>query len=209
MDMTVSYEVAVQQIIQVGNRLDSMHLAPATSGNYSMRLEGGTLAITVSGAHKGQLRPDEIMHIDKNGNPLEEKKPSAETLLHVALYDMFPSVNAILHTHSVSGSVLTRYFSNVDFLELSGYEMLKAYPSIQTHDTSVRIPIFDNSQDMRELRARVDPVLKAAPHTPAYLIRAHGLYGWGEDMAQAQRVIEASEMMLECELQMMQCKSLA
>ena len=35
---------------------------------------------------------------------------------------------------------------------------------------------------------------------PAYLIRGHGLYGWGRDIAEAERVIEAAEWLAACEV---------
>lgn len=204
--MAQSYENAVIDIIQAGNRLDTMELAPATSGNYSMRLKGGEMAITVSGAHKGQLTPDQIMLADVNGNSLEDKKPSAETLLHSMIYKLYPDVNAVLHTHSVACSVLTRLLANDDALILSGYEMLKAYRGIDTHSTSVALPIFENTQDMDYLSKQVEVRLKNNHDIPAYLIRGHGIYGWGRDMAETSRVIEATEMMLSCEMNIRQIK---
>lgn len=198
--MTIVFEHAVQAIIDAGNRLDRLQLAPATSGNYSVRVGDNEMAITVSGAHKGQLKPSDIMRADLNGNALEDKKPSAETLLHCLIYRLYPDVNAILHTHSMPCTVLTRRMAGGDALVLAGYEMLKAYRGIETHDTSVALPVFENSQDMTALSAQVEPVLKAAPKTPAFLIRCHGMYGWGRDMAEAARVIEATEMLLSCEM---------
>ncbi len=203
--MTISFDKAVQDIIKAGNRLDRMNLAPATSGNYSMRTGENEMAITVSGAHKGQLESHQIMRADLDGNPLEDKKPSAETLLHSVLYQLYPDTHAILHTHSVACTVLTRIISG-DVMALSGYEMLKAYRGIETHDVTVHLPIFDNTQDMVDLSARVSDVLKAKPETPAYLIRNHGIYGWGKDMAEAERVIEATEMLLSCEMHIRQIK---
>lgn len=201
--MDISFDFAVSEIIRAGNRLDRLGLAPATSGNYSMRLSESTMAITVSAAHKGQLHSKQIMRATLDGVPLEDKKPSDETLLHVGLYKAFPHVNAILHTHSVPCVVLTRKMKDAQFLELEGYEMLKAFSGIKTHETIVRLPIFDNTQDIAELSQRVDPVLRSVP-PPAYLIRGHGLYGWGADMREAERVIEAAEVLLECELRMLQ-----
>ncbi len=198
--MNANFDQAVKEIIEAGNRLDSLSLAPATSGNYSVRIGVDEMAITVSGAHKGQLRPDQIMRADLSGLPLEDKKPSAETLLHCQLYKMYPDVNAILHTHSVACTVLTRVLSNADVLTLEGYEMLKAYRGVETHDTSVALPIFNNTQDMVALSQEVDQVLHNHPNTPAYLIRNHGIYGWGRDMGEAERVIEATEMLLSCEM---------
>ena len=46
---------AAQQLIAAGRFIDSKGWVPATSGNFSVRLPDGTIAITVSGKHKGQL----------------------------------------------------------------------------------------------------------------------------------------------------------
>ena len=99
--MAVSFEQATQDIIAAGRWIDGQGFAPATAGNYSMRLHSGDVAVTVSGAHKGHLSPAQIMRVDLEGAALDEKKPSAETLLHTGLYQMYPGVHAILHTHSV------------------------------------------------------------------------------------------------------------
>ncbi len=203
--MVQLYDDAVIDIIQAGNRLDALGMAPATSGNYSMRLTEDEVAITVSGAHKGQLTSDQIMRCDIDGSPLEDKKPSAETLLHCLIYKLYPDINAVLHTHSVACSVLTRLIPD-NTLTLTNYEMLKAYRGINTHDVVVKLPIFDNMQDMTLLSKRVEHVLKNSIKIPAYLIRSHGIYGWGCDMNDAVRVIEATEMMLSCEMNIQQIR---
>jgi len=198
--MTGLYEQAVHDIIAAGKRLDALQLAPATSGNYSVRTGDNEMAITVSGHHKGYLGPEAIMRADLQGNPLEDKKPSAETLLHCLIYDLYPEVNAILHTHSVPNTVLTRPLKDGDVYRLEQYEMLKAYPGVETHDIAVDLPVFENTQDIAELSDRVQPVLKSTPQTPVFMIRCHGIYGWGKDMDEALRVIEATEMLLSCEM---------
>ena len=200
MAMTISYEQAAQNIIEAGNRLDKLNLAPATSGNYSVRTDGHEMAITVSGAHKGMLSSDQIMRADLNGKALEDKKPSAETLLHCLLYRLYPEINVVLHTHSVPCSVLTRGMERGAPLVLQGYEMLKAYPGINSHEACVKLPIFDNMQNIELLSSQVESVLTQSPKIPAFLICCHGIYGWGGDMAEAMRVIEATEMLLSCEM---------
>ncbi len=52
---------------------------------------------------------------------------------------------------------------------------------------------------MAVICAGVEPALLAPAAIPAYLIRGHGLYGWGTSMAEAERVIEAIEWMIETE----------
>ena len=78
--------------------------------------------------------------------------------------------------------------------------MLKALPGITTHEVSLTLPIVDNSQDMAVIDAAMAPRLLDADALPAYLIRGHGLYGWGADMAEAERVIEATEWLIAAEL---------
>ena len=191
--------VARARIVAVGRWLDGKGWAPATAGNYSMRLDDGSFAVTVSGRHKGRLTADDVMRVDDEGRSLDGKRPSAETLLHVQLYRLFPDVGAVLHSHSANAVGLSRVVPG-DAVTLTGHEMLKVLPGIATHDVSVTLPIVDNDQDMAGLAARVEPALLAPAAIPAYLIRSHGLYGWGRGMDEAERVIEGIEWMLSCEV---------
>jgi methylthioribulose-1-phosphate dehydratase len=198
--MTVaSFQQAQAAIVAVGRWLDSKGWAPATSGNYSTRLDDDSFAITVSGRHKGRLTPDDVMRVDGDGVSLDGKRPSAETALHLALYRSFPDIGAVLHSHSPAAVGLSRAVPG-DGYALAGHEMLKALPGIATHETSVVLPIVENSQDMAAVEAAITPRLLEPGAIPAYLIRSHGLYGWGRDMAEAERVIEAVEWMIAAEL---------
>ena len=187
-------------IVAVGRWLDGKGWAPATAGNYSMRLDDGTFAVTVSGRHKGRLIEDDVMRVDAAGASLDGKKPSAETALHLAIYRDFPDAGAVLHSHSPAAVGLSRAFPDLHGYVLAGHEMLKALPGIVTHEAEATIPIVDNGQDMAMIDAAMAPRLLAPGAVPAYLIRSHGLYGWGRDMAEAERVIEAVEWMIAAEL---------
>jgi methylthioribulose-1-phosphate dehydratase len=204
--MATSLDEAVEAIIASGRRLDARGLAPATSGNYSVRLGDGRIAVTVSGRHKGRLGREDVMLVDTDGVALEGKKPSAETALHTVVYKLYPQVNAILHVHSVPVVALTRHLPRVAELPLQGYEMLKAFPGITTHETTLGIPIFENSQDVARLSQEVAGeigrrIRSGGPQAPVYLIRGHGAYGWGKDMEEAERVIEGLEHLLSCEIE--------
>jgi methylthioribulose-1-phosphate dehydratase len=106
--MSSTFEIAVAAIIDAGRRLDARGWAMGGAGNYSIRLEDGTFAVTVTGRHKGHLEPADVMRVDAAGRSLDDKRPSAETRAHVAVYRARPIANAVLHTHSVSAVVLTR-----------------------------------------------------------------------------------------------------
>lgn len=197
---SVDYHTAQAAIVAVGRWLDTKGWAPATAGNYSMRLDDGSFAVTVSGKHKGRLTPDDVLRVDAAGASLDSKKQSAETDLHLDLYSRFPECGAVLHSHSPHAVGLSRAFAGVAAYTLAGHEMLKVLPGIETHDISVELPIVDNSQDMADIIAAVAPALLVPDAIPAYLIRGHGLYGWGRDMAVAERVIEGIEWMIAAEL---------
>lgn len=199
--MYASLDQAVQAITAIGGRLDARGLAAATSGNYSARLADGRIAITVSGRHKGRLGAKDVMVVDGRGSPLEDQRPSAETVLHTLLYRLYPHVNGVLHVHSVASTTLSRHLGTTDEVLLQGYEMLKAFPGVSSHETAVAIPLFENSQDIPMLAESVARRLGEQPATSAYLIRGHGTYGWGKDLEEAERVIEALEHLLLCEIE--------
>ncbi len=196
----MSREQLAQQIIEAGRFLYGRGWSPATSSNYSARLSVHEALLTVSGKHKGQLGIDDLLATDLAGNSLEAgKKPSAETLLHTQLYAWKAEIGAVLHTHSVNATVLSRLTLG-DHLVFEDYELQKAFSGISTHESKVVVPIFDNDQDIARLAGKVQPWLEANPECVGYLIRGHGLYTWGPSLSDALRQIEAFEFLFECEL---------
>lgn len=193
--LVADFNVAAQHIARAGRRLAARGWAPATAGNYSMRLENSDIAITVSGKDKGELTAEDVMVLDAAGKPRDDRRPSAEAELHHHIYATLPHANAVLHTHSPHCTALSRHLKHSKFLRLAGYEVLKAFPGISTHDTSVTIPVVENSQHMPDIAGQIAAEL---PTIPAYIIRSHGLYAWGRDMAEALRVTEGLEFLIEC-----------
>lgn len=175
---------------------------PATSSNFSRRIDAGNVAITVSGRDKGRLVEADIMVVDLDGIPVATtQKSSAETLLHTQLYKRFADVGCVLHTHSLNQTVASRLFASQGSVRLEGYELLKAFSGNATHETTLDLPVLPNTQDMPELAARVEALLDAGPLW-GYLIEGHGLYAWGRDMPEARRHLEAFEFLLACELEL-------
>jgi methylthioribulose-1-phosphate dehydratase len=200
MEFAEDFAAAARALAETGERLDRRGLAPATAGNFSMRLSDGTLAITVSGSHKGRLSEHEIMHATAAGASLDGKKPSAETLLHCLVYAADPTAGAVLHTHSVAGTVLSLELAGQGGILLAGYEMLKVYPTVGTHETSAMLPLVENSQDMPALAESLRALFTSgSPPLPAFYIRGHGLYAWGPTLAAAEAIVEGSEFLLACE----------
>ena len=107
----------------------------------------------------------------------------------------------MLHTHSVANTVLSRRHLPQGGIALQGYEMLKGLPGIDDHATRLWLPILPNSQDMPAFSREVASLLDADADVPGFLIAGHGLYTWGDSLADAQRHVEVLEFMLACELE--------
>ena len=198
---------ATQQLRDCGRLFHSRGWSVGTSSNYSAVLSHDPLqlVITASGKDKGRLEQNDFVIVGADGNPVASNQPnsSAETMLHChAARD--EEVRAVLHTHSVWATLLSNHFFNPKSPEKSGfkiegYEMLKGLEGIKTHDTSVWVPIFENTQDIPELAQRVENYYadKDMSVCHGYLIRRHGLYTWGKSIEAARRHIEIYEFLFE------------
>jgi len=201
------YAVAAEAIVEAGRFLYQQGWSPATSSNYSARIDAEHIAITVSGRHKGQLGAGDVMVVGLAGCPVQSDcRSSAETRLHTVLYEVFPEVGAVLHTHSVKATVLSRLLEPGQPLSLEGYELQKAFTGVDTHESVLTVPVFDNTQDIDALAEHTRAWFREHPEQPGYLIRGHGLYTWGKTMSDCLRHVEAFEFLFECELETMRVR---
>jgi methylthioribulose-1-phosphate dehydratase len=103
---------------------------------------------------------------------------------------------AVLHTHSIWSTILSDAATDGG-LAIEGYEMLKGLDGVQTHDHREWLPVLDNTQDWAAAVPRVESALQAHPNAHGFLIRRHGLYTWGRDLAAAKRQVEILEFLFE------------
>jgi methylthioribulose-1-phosphate dehydratase len=180
---------------------------PATSSNFSVRLDADHCAVTISGRDKTRLSADDLLRVDLAGQPVDPPpgaRPSAEAGLHLALYRRDPDVGAVLHTHAPNAVLATRLLADTERIELRGYELLKAFAGVTSHDVTLEIPVIDNSQDIEALAAAADRRLDAQCGICwTYLIRDHGVYAWGPDLASTLRHLEALDYLLGIELELL------
>ncbi len=200
MSISKEFEARAAELIEAGRFIHSRGWAPATSGNFSARLSDGSIAITVSGKHKGELLLDDIMRVDEAGRSLDGKKPSAETLLHTALYRRYPRVGAVLHPHSPNATLVSRLFAHE--LVLQDYELLKALEGIDTHESRIVVPVFPNDQNIPRLSLRVDEYIEMHGDIYGYIIAGHGFYTWGTSVREALRHVEALEYLFDIEMRL-------
>ncbi len=194
-----SHANLAKELAKLGREFHKRGWALGTSGNYSVVLKRSPLRllITSTGLDKSVLTDDDFIEIDSEGRVLAGKaRPSAETFLHLAIARV-KSVRCILHTHSVWGTVLSEKHNAEGGLAITGYEMLKGLEGVRTHEHREWIPIFENTQDISSLAERVAALLEREGDAHGFLLSGHGLYTWGEDVAQAHRHVEIFEFLLE------------
>jgi methylthioribulose-1-phosphate dehydratase len=172
---------------------------PATSGNFSVRA-GHHIFITPTGLDKGTLMPADLLEIDPEGRAVAGKgKPSAETGLHTVIYRERPKAHAILHVHTIWNTLLSGRFVEAGFVAIEGYELLKGLAGVSTHEHLEKVPILGNTQDYGLLSANLAGALHGFPGAHGVLLSRHGLYTWGESVAEARRHLEALEFLFEVE----------
>lgn len=184
----------------IGRRFYTRNWVLGTSGNFSAVIsrEPLRLLITPSAAHKGTLSGRDCLRVDGHGRPLGRSsgRPSAETALHLEIV-RGRRAGAVLHTHSVWGTILSDLHASQGGLTICGYEMLKGLDGVSSHEHREWIPIVENDQDMLRLAAVVRDRLDREASAHAFLLRAHGLYTWGATLAEAERHVEILEFLLE------------
>ncbi|MEC7546414.1 MAG: methylthioribulose 1-phosphate dehydratase [Pseudomonadota bacterium] len=199
------FQKAAEELCRYGRILYGNNWSPATSSNYSVRLNDDVCALTSSGKHKGELTPGDILAVNMQGEPLSEGKPSAETGLHTQLYRRDNHIGAVLHTHSPTVVLLSQIWKD-DALSMTGWELQKAFAGETTHEGTVTFPIFPNDQDIGRLAGQVEQHMQQHGQGHAYLIRGHGVYTWGKDLAECYRHLEAIEHLLGYQLELLKIR---
>lgn len=198
--MSESFSELALRLAEISRGFYSRGWVLGTSGNFSavVSREPLRLAMSPSGMDKGQLSPDQILLLDGQSNILSnhQVRPSDESPLHLRII-VERGAGAVLHTHSVWSTTLSDLYAREGGLALEGYEMLKGLAGVRTHEHREWLPIIENSQDMTALAQTISNALDGQATAHGFLLRRHGLYTWGEDLAQAKRHVEILEFLLE------------
>jgi methylthioribulose-1-phosphate dehydratase len=193
----IPLESAARELAAVAAELHGRGWLLGTSGNLSAVLARDPLRVAVSrsGADKGRLGGPDFVAVDAEGRVVEgDGRPSDEAGLHLAVIAE-RGAGSVLHTHSVWATLLTEDAAGAVAIE--GYEMLKGLAGVRTHEHREEVPVLENDQDYARLTARVRETLRARPGAHALLLRRHGLYTWGRDLAEARRHVEILEFLFE------------
>jgi len=174
-----------------------------TAGNLSIRTKSDPLefAITPSGVNKGHLSAKTLVTINQSNSRPEAKRmgnalsPSAETVIHEAIYRAVPGAGAVFHVHPMYATLISSFYGHPKekrILKIDWFEMLKGVGIGE--DESAEVAIFPNWQDVSKIARDVsEHVRTTAKAIPAVLIYNHGLTGWGTTPDQARNHLEIME----------------
>ncbi|MGY4410744.1 ribulose-5-phosphate 4-epimerase/fuculose-1-phosphate aldolase [Bradyrhizobium sp. LB7.1] len=117
-----------EDICRFGRSLFERGLTPGSSGNISVRLDGGGWLVTPTNASLGFLDPAKLSRLDEQGRLVSGDAPTKEVPLHTALYATRGSARAIVHlhsTHSVALSMLPEVDPRAVLPPMTAYYLMK------------------------------------------------------------------------------------
>ena len=173
-----------------------------TSGNLSIKVKDDPIQflVSASGKDKRKQTNEDFLLVDSNGNSVEDSKlrPSAETLLHCAVYKK-TSAGCSLHVHTVANNVVSELYGDEGEIVFKGQELIKAF-DLWEEDAVLRIPIIRNYSDIPKLAEEFQSHILS--DKGAVLIRNHGITVWGKDGFEAKKLLEACEFLFQYQLMM-------
>jgi len=148
-------------IVKLAKSMFDRGLTVGSSGNISVRLDDGWL-MTPTGSSFGDLDPARLSRLGPKGELLAGDKPTKETFLHRAMYEMRPRSGAVVHlhsTHSVAVSCLAELDPANVLPPITAYYVMKI-------GTLPLVPYYppgdlDLARAVRELASRHHAVLLA------------------------------------------------
>ena len=176
-----------------------------TSGNLSYKVattdanEPLSFYVTASGLDKGNLSPADFIWTTTNATPClaeETRKPSAECLLHEAIYTHVPSATVVYHIHSPLWTFISSQLPTESLplgLGLPAIEMVKGLGA-GSHTEQLSVLVLPNSQAMPELVALLAPQWEQL-QVSGFVLQGHGLYTWGGSAFEAKRHVEIFEFL--------------
>lgn len=189
----------VTLLAQIGLYFHSRQWVVGTSGNFSAvaTQDPLQLVITATGVDKGALTPEHFMLVNAQGEVVSGLGcPSAETELHLAVVRA-RGAQVVLHTHSVWSTIISDNYADEDGVYIENYEMLKGLTGVKTHEHREWLPIIENSQRWSEVAPQLEEMLRRHSDIHGFLVLRHGLYTWGDNVAEAKRHVEILEFLLE------------
>ena len=189
--MTAAYDRAAQALCAAGRTLVARGLTPGTSGNISLRVDGGGYVMTPTNVGLGDLSPAEVARLDERGGHVGGSLPTKEWELHLTFFEHRPAATAIVHVHSsyaVALSCLEYADDESVLLPLTPYALLRIG----------RLPIVPYAPPGSARLAAA--IAGRAAQSRAILLANHGPIFAGGTLAEAVAGIEEIEQAAKVQL---------
>ena len=176
-----------RKVYEANMELPRRNLVTYTWGNVSgIDREKGLFVIKPSGVEYDDLKPEDLVVMDLKGNQVEgDMNPSSDTKTHLVLYNAFPAIGGIVHTHSPyavgwaqAGRDIPAYgTTHADYF----YGPIPCARHLTQEELDEDYELNTGKIIVEEFKARgIDPVA-----VPAVICHSHGPFAWGKDAAQA------------------------
>ena len=183
----MEYAALREAVYEANMLLPQYRLVTFTWGNVSqLDREKGVVAIKPSGVDYDKLRPEDMVVLDLQGNVVSGRlNPSSDTKTHLALYNAFPQIGGIVHTHSPNAVAWAQAGEDIPCYGTTHADYV--YGSIPCARDLTQQEIDEDYEAntgaviIETFRQRgVNP-----SYVPAVVCRSHGPFTWGKDAAQA------------------------
>lgn len=176
-----------QKVYEANVELPRRGLVTYTWGNVSgIDREAGLFVIKPSGVEYEDLRPEDLIVMDLDGNKVEgSMNPSSDTKTHLVLYRSFPEIGGIVHTHSPyavgwaqAGKDIPAFgTTHADYF----YGPIPCARHLTQEELDEDYELNTGKIIVETFRERgIEPV-----SVPGVICRSHGPFTWGKDAAQA------------------------
>ena len=176
-----------EQVYEANMELPRRNLVTYTWGNVSgIDRESGLFVIKPSGVEYDELRPEDLVVMDLAGNKVEGAlNPSSDTKTHLVLYNAFPEIGGIVHTHSPYAVGWAQAGEDIPCYGTTHADYFYGPVPCARHLTQEELDEdYERNTGniiVETFRARgIDPVA-----VPAVICFSHGPFTWGRDAAQA------------------------
>lgn len=88
-----------EELVRTMERIYRLKMTTTSGGNLSILDPDGSIWITPSRLDKGNLRPADVVRVEKDGSYDSPAPPSSEFPFHREIYDRNPRIKAIVHAH--------------------------------------------------------------------------------------------------------------
>ena len=176
-----------QKVYEANVELPRRGLVTYTWGNVSgIDREAGLFVIKPSGVEYEDLRPEDLIVMDLDGNKVEgSMNPSSDTKTHLVLYRSFPEIGGIVHTHSPYAVGWAQAGKDIPAFGTTHADYFYGPIPCARHLTQEEL---DEDYELNTGKIIVETFRErgiAPVSVPGVICRSHGPFTWGKDAAQA------------------------